>query len=94
MPEPAAVDDLGFARVDLARLGRQGVAEVVFGEGKSADQVASVLSSLRAHGQLPALATRLDDAKAAHLAGVFGSEFEYFPSVRLGRLGRARAPDG
>ena len=88
------VDDLGFARVDLARKKRQGVPEVVYGAGKTAEQIVAVLSSLRAHRQLPALATRVDAEKAKALAEAFGEEFSYFPTARLGRLGAARAPDG
>ena len=58
------IDDLGFARVDLQRRSRQGTAEVVYGEGKTAEQIAAILASLRDHGQLPALVTRIDAEKA------------------------------
>src|SRR5436305_404988 len=36
------VGDLGYARVDLDRARRTGVPEVVFGPGKSPDQIAGV----------------------------------------------------
>lgn len=88
------IDNLDFARVDLARLRRQGVPEVVYGAGKTADQIVAILSSLRDHGQLPALATRVDGEKAKEVAAALGEDFAYFPSARLGRLGPARAPDG
>lgn len=91
---PPPVDDLGFARVDLARHRRQGVPEVVYGAGKTAAQIVAILSSLRGHGQTPALATRLDAEKAAAVAAALGGDFTYFPDARLGRLGTARAPDG
>ena len=91
---PDAVDDLGFARVDLARFRRQGVGEVVYGAGKTSDQIAAILSSLKRGGQLPALVTRIDAEKAADVSAALGSEFTYFPEARLGRLGAARAPDG
>ena len=89
-----ATDDLGFARVDLARFRRQGVPEVVYGAGKTAEQIAAILSSLRRNGQLPALVTRIDADKAAHVSKSLGDEFAYFSDARLGRLGDARAPDG
>ena len=92
--EAQAVDDLGFARVDLARHRRQGVPEVVYGAGKTAEQIAAILDSLRAHGQLPAIATRIDAEKAKAVAAAIGEGFEYFPVPRLGRLGAARPPDG
>ena len=88
------VDNLEFARVDLGRMRRQGVSEVVYGAGKTAEQIVAILSSLRDHGQLPALATRLDAEKAKTVAAALGSDFTYFPVARLGRLGHARAADG
>lgn len=90
----AGFEDIGHARVDLDRVRRQGMAEAVYGEGKTAEQITEILRVLKAHGQLPALATRLDAAKAAAVGAALGAEFEYFPAARLGRLGKARAADG
>src|SRR5205807_5541105 len=39
-------EDLGFAKVDHHRLLRQGYAEVVFGKGKTPEQVAEIVSSM------------------------------------------------
>ena len=88
------IDDLGFARVDLQRKARQGVAEVIYGEGKTAGQIVAILKSLDAQGQRPALVTRLDSEKAALVAGAFNGDFAYFPEARLGRLGENRSRDG
>jgi NCAIR mutase (PurE)-related protein len=55
-------EDLGFARVDLDRAARTGDAEVVYGAGKTPDQVVAILQAL--HGRHPeraVLATRLSD---------------------------------
>ena len=90
----ADIDDLGFARVDLQRRSRQGTAEVVYGEGKTAEQIAAILASLRDHGQLPALVTRIDAEKAKAVAQSLGEDFAYFPEARLGRLGANRPRDG
>ena len=89
-----ALDNLGFARVDLARFRRQGVPEVVYGAGKTSEQIVAILSSLQRNGQLPALVTRIDAGKAASVSASLGNEFAYFPNARLGRLGDARVPDG
>ena len=86
--------DLGFAKVDIGRFRRQGVPEVVYGEGKNAAQIGDILSVLRAEGQLPAIATRVDVAKARILKRRLGREFQYFADARLVRLGKARKPDG
>ena len=94
MGSTADIDDLGFARVDLQRRSRQGTAEVVYGEGKTAAQIAAILASLRDHGQLPALVTRIDAEKAKNVAQSLGEDFAYFPEARLGRLGANRPCDG
>lgn len=55
--------DLGFARVDHHRELRGGTPEVVYGEGKTADQVASIVETLIESGQR-ALVTRLEPEAA------------------------------
>ena len=52
-----AETNLGFARVDLDRLRRRGLAEVIFCPGKTADQIVHIISALVAGGQ-NVLATR------------------------------------
>ena len=44
--DDAPVDDLGFASVDQHRALRQGFPEVVFGQGKSPDQVEAICARL------------------------------------------------
>ena len=87
-------EDLGFAKVDLDRYFRQGVCEVVYGEGKTSPQIVAILRSLASHGQTPAIVTRLDAAKNAAIASAFGDDWSYFEDARIGRLGAAREPDG
>ncbi len=55
---------LDFAQVDVARKQRQGVAEVIFGEGKSAEQIIEIASVLREAKQ-SVMVTRVDSDKAA-----------------------------
>jgi len=50
--------DLGFARVDHHRPLRQGLAEAVYGPGKTADEAAAIVTELLAHGNTPVLLTR------------------------------------
>jgi hypothetical protein len=53
-------EDLGFARLDHHRGIRTGDPEVVYGEGKTVEQVMALVTALReAAGSRPALATRL-----------------------------------
>src|ERR1700674_1565550 len=55
-------EDLGFAKVDHHRALRQGFAEVVFGKGKTAKQVAEIVAALlvRKPGRQNILVTRAD----------------------------------
>jgi NCAIR mutase (PurE)-related protein len=56
--------DLGFARVDHHRGLRQGLAETVYGPGKTPEQVAAIVAELLDGGASPVLVTRADDAQA------------------------------
>jgi NCAIR mutase (PurE)-related protein len=57
--------DLGYATVDLGRERRQGLPEVVYGPGKTAEQVVGIVQGLLAANTGPVLATRIDTAIAA-----------------------------
>jgi NCAIR mutase (PurE)-related protein len=57
----APFEDLGFARVDHHRAVRQGYPEVVYCEGKTADQVSGICARIAATGE-GLLATRADQA--------------------------------
>lgn len=59
--DTADTTDVGWARLDTDRLRRTGDPEVVFGEGKSVEQVAQALRTLHtAHPGRAVLATRVD----------------------------------
>ncbi len=62
MSEDPRTEDLGFARVDLDRAARTGDAEVVYGAGKTPEQVVAILRTLHSkHPDRAVLATRLSD---------------------------------
>ena len=56
----APFEDLGFARVDHHREVRQGFPEVIFGLGKTPEQIAKIAKSIVAEGQ-SLLITRADE---------------------------------
>jgi NCAIR mutase (PurE)-related protein len=58
--------DLGFARVDHHRELRQGLPEVVLGQGKSVDQIVAIASRLIEAGQ-NVLVTRVEEDKAVRV---------------------------
>jgi NCAIR mutase (PurE)-related protein len=55
------VENLGFARVDHDRAERQGFPEVVFGQGKTPDQIAQIAQAIARRGH-SLLVTRTDAA--------------------------------
>ncbi|HEV8065272.1 MAG TPA: nickel pincer cofactor biosynthesis protein LarB [Acidimicrobiales bacterium] len=57
--------DLGFAKVDHHRALRQGMAEAVYGPGKTSRQCAEIVSELLAGGTGPVLLTRATAAQAS-----------------------------
>jgi len=83
-------DDLGFARVDHHRELRVGLPEVIFGQGKSAAQIAAVAARLRDAGQ-SALVTRLDAATASAVLELL-PEMDYDPVSRTGALVMKHTP--
>lgn len=57
-------DDIGYAKVDLHRKIRQGSSEVIYGEGKTPEQIIGIIRSMKEHGQDRILITRLSKEKA------------------------------
>jgi len=76
-------EDLGYAKVDHHRGIRQGVGEVIYGAGKSAQQIEGILRSLLDKGAKNILITRLDEEKAAHLAPRFPMEYHETPRLAI-----------
>ncbi len=62
--------ELGYATLDLSREKRTGFPEVIFGEGKTSDQIIGIFGTFREHADR-VLATRVDKAKAAALLAAF-----------------------
>lgn len=58
------------ATVDFERRRRCGFSEVIYGPGKSTDQLRAIVSLLLEHGE-PVLATRIDTEQAAGLLAAF-----------------------
>lgn len=84
-----ATRELGFARVDSHRALRTGMPEVVYAEGKTAEECARIAAELDLLGHA-VLVTRLDAAKAeAVLEAV--PEGRYHARARL--FARPRGPD-
>ena len=77
MSDPHRTDDLGFAVVDLDRERRQGLPEIVYGPGKTADEIVAIVTSLLTHCEGPVLVSRVDpDAVAVVLEAVEGGRHD------------------
>jgi len=69
-------EDAGIAKIDHHRALRQGVPEVVLGEAKTAEQIATIMKHMTAHGD-NVLGTRISGEKAAILSNYHpGGEYD------------------
>jgi hypothetical protein len=85
-------EELGFAKLDHHRGLRQGAAEVVYGGGKTPEQIRDIAAAFRAKGQQTVLITRMSEP-AAKLVGET-LPLQYDPVSRVGIVGDIPAPDG
>ena len=78
-------EDLGFAKIDLHRGIRQGVPEIVYGAGKTPDQIVQIASRMLSDGEGAVIITRITpeaaDAVSAEL------EITYDPVSRIAVAG-------
>lgn len=85
-------EDIGYAKLDLHRRVRQGSAEVIYGEGKTAEQIIGIVDAMVKKEQEPILVTRLDEKKAEALAE--HHKIDYSKEARLAVVGKKPEPDG
>jgi NCAIR mutase (PurE)-related protein len=85
-------EDIGFARVDHARASRQGFPEVVFGAGKTREQVVGIVERLVQHAP-NVLITHTDEGTFGDVRNVV-TEAEWHESARLIRIQRDRTELG
>ena len=84
--------DLGYAKVDHHRELRQGVAEVIYGAGKTPEQIIRIASAMRERGQKTVLVTRIDQEAGGADPGSF--PLDYNALGRIGVIGTLPEPDG
>ena len=88
----APFEDLGYAKVDLHRKVRQGETEVIYGAGKTPEQMTGIISSLKSAGQERILITRLSPEKAELIAKSY--PITYDKVSKAAYLGDMPKPDG
>jgi len=85
-------EDLGFAKVDHHRALRHGMPEVIFGKGKTPEQISAIAATVLGQAR-NLLVTRADREAARRLESEYG-EAEYFPVSGALRVWRDRAIHG
>lgn len=92
-------DDIGIANIDNHRGLRQGVSEIIFGEGKTEEQIEKIVLSQYNNGETTIIITRLDSDKSEGLKARFEREnisYTYFREAKIGLIGDAKvkSPNG
>ena len=85
-------EDIGYARVDHARSHRQGFPEVIFGQGKSPDQIAGIFEKLLERSP-NVLITRTNPEVYGVIRNVY-TDAEWHESARVIRVLRDRTELG
>lgn len=88
----APFEDIGYAKVDLHRKIRQGAAEVIYGAGKTPEQIAGIIDTMQRNGQDRILITRMS-AEAAEYVGNLHT-LDYRKEPKAGIIGSFPAPNG
>lgn len=83
-------DDISIANIDTHRGIRQGVSEIIFGEGKTPEQINIIAHRLWENGQKTVLITRMSE-KAAE---IFTEDipFTYYKEAKIGLVGEMIEP--
>ena len=84
--------DLGFAKIDFHRKIRQGTSEVIYGEGKTSEQIIKIVQAMQDQGTKTILITRLSKEKAEEINKTI--QIDYKENARLAITGKIPEPDG
>jgi len=88
----APFEDIGYAKVDLHRKIRQGAAEVIYGAGKTPEQIAGIIDVMLSGGQERILITRMSREAADYVSQ--NHELDYRERARVGIIGGFPKADG
>ena len=85
-------EDLGYAKVDLHRGIRQGATEVIYGAGKTPEQMIGIIANMKENGIKSVLITRLSKEAAQEIAKVH--TLDYRENARIGIIGEIPKANG
>ena len=89
-------EELGHTSLDLHRQVRNGVSEVIYGAGKTPEQMADIIRAMKKNGQERILITRLNQEKCNALKDILTADIEidYHSDGKLGIIGGLPEADG
>lgn len=85
-------EDIGYAKVDMHRELRQGAAEVIYGAGKTPEQIIGIVDAMLTNGQKTILITRLSEESAGIVSAAH--QLQYHQDARCGVIGELPTPNG
>jgi NCAIR mutase (PurE)-related protein len=85
-------EDLGFAKIDYHRALRQGVAEIIFGAGKTPLQIKDIALAMHRQENSAILITRLSEEAAGYIKEYL--PLTYHEIAKIGIIGDIPEPDG
>ncbi len=84
--------DMGFAKLDTHRGIRQGMAEVIYGAGKTKEQILKIAQAMLTEQEKTVLITRMSQEAADYVKQYL--DLKYDEMSRTGRIGKIPTPDG
>ena len=90
--EPFA--ELDFATLDLQRKNRQGAGEVVYGAGKTSEQIKAIVETMKEHSNDGILITKLSKEKENALKTILNADLTFYEEAQIAIVGKKRAVDG
>ena len=84
--------DIGYAKVDTQRELRQGIAEVIYGMGKTAEQISGIVNEMNRQGQDRILITKISKEKARKVSKSI--KIDYYEEAQIGIVGGIPKPAG
>ena len=85
-------EDIDFAKIDLHRRVRQGTAEVIYGAGKTPQQISGIIDAMKKNGQERILVTRI--SQEAYEEVSLHHDICYHKEAGIATLGDKPEPDG
>lgn len=85
-------EDIGYAKIDLHRNIRQGAAEVIYGAGKTAEQMIGIIDVFKKNQVGTILITRLSEDKAEEISQKHS--IDYRKEAGIGIIGDIPKPTG